>query len=163
MKVTLDGIKAKIKNETYLVLPDGRSTLCMLTLENGYTIKGMSACVDSAEFDLNMGRKIAFDDAINQIWPLEGYLLAQRIFEGDMPVTMSEVVAEAQKVFGEEFSKMKLSQPRVEVMKKAGVWKNKTTRNKIIAKYEEYEAPWGRKKDGTPKKRPGRQPRKASK
>lgn len=28
---------------------------------------------------------------------------------------------------------------------------------------ESLEAPWGRKKDGTPKKRPGRQPRKASK
>lgn len=80
MKVTLDGIKAKIKGETYLVLPDGRTTLCILTLENGYTIKGLSACVDPAEFDLNLGRKYAFEDAINQIWPLEGYLLAEKMF-----------------------------------------------------------------------------------
>ena len=42
-RVTIEGIKAKIKGETYLVLPDGKSTLCMLTLENGYTIKGLSA------------------------------------------------------------------------------------------------------------------------
>lgn len=80
MKVTLDGIKAKIKGETYLVLPDGRTTLCILDLENGYTIKGLSACVDPAEFDLNLGRKYAFDDAINQIWSLEGYLLAEKIY-----------------------------------------------------------------------------------
>ena len=79
MKVTLDGIKAKIKGETYLVLPDGRTTLCMLTLENGYTIKGLSACVDASEFNLDIGRKFAFEDAINQIWPLEGYLLAEKI------------------------------------------------------------------------------------
>jgi hypothetical protein len=79
MKVTLDGIKAKIKGETYLVLPDGRTTLCILDLENGYTIKGLSACVDPAEFDLNLGRKYAFEDAIRQIWPLEGYLLAEEM------------------------------------------------------------------------------------
>ena len=82
MKVTLDGIKAKIKGETYLVLPDGRTTLCILDLENGYTIKGLSACVDPAEFDLNLGRKYAFEDAFKQIWALEGYLLAENIFQG---------------------------------------------------------------------------------
>lgn len=80
MKVTLEGIKAKIKGETYLVLPDGKSTLCILTLENGYTIKGLSACVDATEFDLNLGRKYAFEDAIKQIWPLEGYLLAEKMY-----------------------------------------------------------------------------------
>ncbi len=81
MKVTLEGIKAKIKGETYLVLPDGRTTLCILDLENGYTIKGLSACVDPAEFDLNLGRKYAFEDAFKQIWALEGYLLAEKMFQ----------------------------------------------------------------------------------
>ncbi len=80
MKVTLEGIQAKIKGETYLVLPDGRTTLCILDMENGYTIKGLSACVDPAEFDETIGRKFALDDAIRQIWPLEGYLLAEQIF-----------------------------------------------------------------------------------
>jgi hypothetical protein len=82
MKVTLDGIKAKIKGETYLVLPDGRSTLCILDLENGFSVKGISACVDPAEFDLSLGRKYAFEEAFQKIWPLEGYLLAQKLFEG---------------------------------------------------------------------------------
>ncbi len=80
MKVTVDGIKAKIKGETYLVLPDGRTTLCILDLENGFSVKGFSACVDPAEFDLNMGRKIAFEDAFRQIWQLEGYLLAEQMY-----------------------------------------------------------------------------------
>jgi len=34
-KVTLEGIKAKIKANCYLVLPDGRTTICMLSMENG--------------------------------------------------------------------------------------------------------------------------------
>lgn len=80
MKVTLDGIKAKIKGETYLVLPDGRTTICQLTMENGYTINGYSACVDPAEFNRDLGRKYAFEDALRQIWPLEGYLLAETIY-----------------------------------------------------------------------------------
>lgn len=79
MKVTLDGIKAKIKGETYLVLPNGRTTVCQLTLENGYTVEGYSACVDPAEFDLSLGRKYAFEAAMAKIWPLEGYLLAEKI------------------------------------------------------------------------------------
>jgi hypothetical protein len=80
MKVTLDGIKAKIKGETYLVLPDGRTTICQLTMENGYSINGHSACVDPREFDRDLGRKYAFEDALRQIWPLEGYLLAETLF-----------------------------------------------------------------------------------
>lgn len=82
MKVTLEGIKAKIKGETYLVLPDGRTTICQLTMENGYTINGHSACVDPAEFNRDLGRKYAFEDAIRQIWPLEGYLLAEQMHKG---------------------------------------------------------------------------------
>lgn len=144
MKVTLDGIKAKIKGETYLVLPDGKSTLCILTLENGYTIKGLSACVDPAEFDLNMGRKIAFEDALRQIWPLEGYLLAEKMYwDAAQPVATNP-------------PKVLLSNQRVQVMKEAGVWTTKSKRNKIIAAYEKHDAPHGRKSDGTPKRKPGR-------
>lgn len=80
MKVTLEQIKSKIKGEAYLVLPDGRTTLCILDLENGFTIKGLSACVDPTEFDLNIGRKFAFEEAIRQIWALEGYLLAEKMY-----------------------------------------------------------------------------------
>ena len=158
MKVTLDGIKAKIKGETYLVLPDGRTTLCMLTLENGYTIKGLSACVDPAEFNLDMGRKIAFDDAINQIWPLEGYLLAEKMYWD----TARPVASNPPKT-------VKLHPQQVQAMKDAGVWQVKEKRDQLIAtmvktakkrvRPSKKAAPHGLKKDGTPKKRPGRAPK----
>lgn len=79
MKVTIEQIESKIKGEIYLVLPDGKSTLCILDLENGYTIKGLSACVDPQEFSLELGRKYAREEAVRQIWPLEGYLLAEKM------------------------------------------------------------------------------------
>ena len=80
--ITLEQIEAKIKDESYLVLPDGRSTLCILTMENGFTVKGLSACVDRANFDINAGRKVAREDAVRQIWMLEGYLLTEQIYRG---------------------------------------------------------------------------------
>ena len=153
MKVTLEGIQAKIKGETYLVLPDGRTTLCMLTLENGYTIKGLSACVDAAEFNLDLGRKYALEDAIRQIWPLEGYLLAESLFQKEREKLLKLGFKPTAQLIGE------LAAPQVEAMKKTGAWKSKTKRNKIIATYAKADAPHGLKKDGTPKKRPGRAPK----
>ncbi len=80
-RITLDGVMGKIKGKTFTVLPDGRTTICQLTLENGFTVNGHSACVDSNNFNAGIGEKYALDDAIKQIWPLEGYLLAQTIHE----------------------------------------------------------------------------------
>lgn len=146
-KVTIEQIHSKIKNEMYLVLPDGKSTLCVLTMENGYTIKGLSACVDAANFDINIGRKIAYEDAIRQIWPLEGYLLAQRLYE-DPPVTLTvpSVLEEAHKQLTAEIEKWSAAHVDGKI-----VAKRKTTRVR-----KSMDAPFGLKKDGTPKAKPGR-------
>jgi hypothetical protein len=144
-KVTLEGIKSKIKAECYIVLPDGRTTICQLTLQNGYSVNGTSACVDASNFDISMGRKIAFDDALRQIWPLEGYLLAERLFwERAIPVATNPP-----KTLG-------LKVQQVQALKDAGVWNSKKKRDAVIAKIGKAVAPWGLKKDGTPKQRPGR-------
>jgi hypothetical protein len=106
MKVTIEQIESKITSETYLVLPDGRTTLCILSLENGYTITGKSACVMASEFDLVLGRKYARENAVEQIWPLEGYLLAQRVFDQD-PLVVEEIYVQAEKAFDVEYAKRK--------------------------------------------------------
>lgn len=54
-------------------------TLCVLRLKNGFTVLGKSACADPKSFDKELGRKIAREDAINQMWPLLGYELKSRI------------------------------------------------------------------------------------
>lgn len=79
--VTLNDIQAKVKKTTYTLLPDGRTTICQLHMENGYTINGQSACVDPANYNQALGEKYAYEDAINKAWPLEGYLLAEEIFQ----------------------------------------------------------------------------------
>jgi hypothetical protein len=81
-QVTIEQIRAKIIGEEFLIMSDHRTTLCQLTLENGYTVIGQSACVDIENFDASLGRHYAKEDAINKIWPLEGYLLAERMHLG---------------------------------------------------------------------------------
>ena len=49
-------------------------------LPNGFSIVGRGACVDPANFDIEIGRSVARDDAENQLWKLEGYLLQQTLF-----------------------------------------------------------------------------------
>lgn len=50
-------------------------TLCVITLKNGYTLVGKSACASPENFDLDIGARIAREDARKQIWALEGYAL----------------------------------------------------------------------------------------
>lgn len=54
-------------------------TLCVLVLRNGFTVTGESACASPANFDFELGKKIARQKAVEKIWPLEGYLLKQRL------------------------------------------------------------------------------------
>ena len=50
-------------------------------LPNGFSIIGRAACVDPANFDIKIGREIAREDAENQLWKLEGYLLQNKLKE----------------------------------------------------------------------------------
>ena len=59
----------------YHVFPGTTVTVCCLSLRNGFTVIGESACASPDNFDAELGRKIAFDNAKNQIWKLEGYAL----------------------------------------------------------------------------------------
>lgn len=80
-KLTQDDVLGAIKKEDYTVLNDGRTTICQLTLQNGFTVIGVSACVDPKNFDKEIGQNIAKDNAVEKVWELEGYLLRQRLFE----------------------------------------------------------------------------------
>lgn len=72
-------IESRIKDVDYVVMKDGRTTICTLTMANGFTVNGFSACVAVANFDEALGRKYAYERAFEQLWPLEGYLLADRL------------------------------------------------------------------------------------
>jgi hypothetical protein len=56
-------------------------TFCVLVLRNGFTVTGESACASPENFDAELGRKIARQNAEQKIWPLMGYALKQRLSE----------------------------------------------------------------------------------
>lgn len=68
-------IDEQIVAEAYHVFPGTTLTVCALTLRNGFNVVGESAAASPANFDAELGRKIARDNARNKIWSLEGYVL----------------------------------------------------------------------------------------
>lgn len=78
-RVTMDMVNAQIVGETYTVLPSGRVTVCELTLANGFTVRGESAVVFIENNVPQIGREIARENAVNQIWPLLGFRLRDQL------------------------------------------------------------------------------------
>jgi len=98
-RVTMDDIEENITSAFYFTAADGvygasghrpnsvragtalrLLTFCVLVLRNGFTVTGESACVSPENFDAELGRKIARQNAIAKVWPLMGYALRERLF-----------------------------------------------------------------------------------
>jgi len=73
-----DDIDAVIVGESYTVLPSGKAMVCEITLRNGFTVRGESACVSNENFNFDIGAGIAHKNARDKIWELEGYRLQER-------------------------------------------------------------------------------------
>lgn len=58
-------------------------TLCIVTMRNGFTVIGKAAPADPANFNPELGRKFAREDAVRQLWPLMGYALRDRLMLAD--------------------------------------------------------------------------------
>ena len=71
-------IDAVIMSESFTNLPSGKAMICELTLRNGFTVRGESACVSPENFDEEIGRRISREDARSKIWGFEGYRLQEQ-------------------------------------------------------------------------------------
>lgn len=95
-RVTPADIEANIRAETYFTAFDGFMaddrdmtmqdadalkllTFCVLVLRNGFTVTGESACASPENFDAEIGRRIARENAVQKIWPLMGYELRTKL------------------------------------------------------------------------------------
>ncbi|MCW0413486.1 Gp49 family protein [Xanthomonas sacchari] len=100
-RVTPADIEAEITSEHYFTAADGEQgalmnegrqpvgipsnealcllTLCVLRLRNGFTVTGKSACASPENFDAELGRKIARQNAVAKIWPLLGFRLRDKL------------------------------------------------------------------------------------
>lgn len=97
-RVTPADIEANIASEHYFTAADGCAgrcnmnvsqdgwveplrllTFCVLVLRNGFTVTGESACASPENFDAEVGRKIARQNAVQKILPLMGYELRSQL------------------------------------------------------------------------------------
>lgn len=78
-RLTPELIDATIVAEDYHVFEKTCLTVCCLTLKNGFTVTGESACASPENFNAELGRKISRENARRKIWALEGYLLKERL------------------------------------------------------------------------------------
>lgn len=93
-RITPADIEANIRGEHYFTAGDGYTgasggsvyptclgllTFCVLELQNGFTVTGESACASPENFDADLGKKIARQNAIGKVWPLMGYELRTKL------------------------------------------------------------------------------------
>ena len=80
-RLTPAAIDSVIISEQYHVFPNTTLTVCALTLKNGFIVIGESATASPENFNKEIGRKIARENARNKIWAFEGYLLREKLSE----------------------------------------------------------------------------------
>lgn len=91
-RVSLGDMEAKIKAVRFMTAggavealggvapnPLHLLTLCFIVMHNGFTVVGKSAPASADNFDKEKGETFAYEDAIRQLWPLEGYALREKL------------------------------------------------------------------------------------
>jgi len=76
--LTLSDVEAAIKSKEFSKLGQ-KTSVCLVTLQNGYEIVGASSCVDPANYNQEIRNEYALKKCIDQIWMLEGYLLQSQL------------------------------------------------------------------------------------
>lgn len=103
-RITPDDIEANIVSAVYFTGFDGFSgsaqaedqslatcdalrllTFCVLVLRNGFTVTGVSACASPENFNAEIGKRVARENAVREIWPLMGYALKEQLFQRAQP------------------------------------------------------------------------------
>lgn len=93
-RVTPADIEAEIAEELFFTAADGIEgkggqvahnsparllTFCVLVTRNGFTVSGESACASPENFDAEIGRKIARQNAAAKLRPLLGFRLRDKL------------------------------------------------------------------------------------
>lgn len=81
-KVTKEMILDRIESSDTSVLPNTTVTICNITLDNGFSVRGESACIDPANFDSSIGAEIAYNNAFDKLWSLFGFMLMEYKHQG---------------------------------------------------------------------------------
>lgn len=78
-RITKEYIQSRIKESFDDQLPSTPTvTIVTIVLDNGYSVRGESACVNPENYNKEIGVRIAYDNAFAKLWALFGFLLAEK-------------------------------------------------------------------------------------
>jgi hypothetical protein len=86
-RVTKESIEGRIAEVTYY--NHRHLTLCVITMQNGFMSVGQAAPADVRNFDPLVGKRYAYEDAFKKLWPLEGYLLCERLHAAEIAASVT--------------------------------------------------------------------------
>jgi hypothetical protein len=94
-RVTLGSMVAKIVDVEY-IKPNKlqHMTICVVVMKNGFAVVGKSAPADPGNYNSELGRKFAYEDAVRQLWQLEGYALRDKLHEAEVTEVMEATLRE---------------------------------------------------------------------
>lgn len=78
-KVTKESIEGRIASVTYHHID--HLTICVIQMVNGFFQMGKAAPASPANFDPEVGKRYAYEDAFRGLWPLEGYALCEKLYQ----------------------------------------------------------------------------------
>lgn len=58
-------------------------TICIVVMNNGFMVIGKSAPASPKNFNAELGQKLAYEDAVRQLWPLMGFALREKLYNAD--------------------------------------------------------------------------------
>lgn len=73
MNITKEHLESLVANKKFFL--DDTLTICVITLKNNFKIVGTSSVLSDENFNKEIGEKIAYENAFEKIWELEGYRL----------------------------------------------------------------------------------------
>lgn len=93
-KVTVEDIEARIVKTEFHILPGTTTTVCVITLDNGWNASGISACADPANFDKETGELWSRDQAFRKLWEPMGFLLKEKLWQASSQTYLDRLRAE---------------------------------------------------------------------
>lgn len=78
-KIDLKDLEALVSDMRFLY--DKSLTICIIETRTGFVITGESACIDPANYNQELGERLAYDTALRKLWPLEAYAKMSRQHE----------------------------------------------------------------------------------
>jgi hypothetical protein len=82
-RVTLEQVRLAVTEREFI--RRGMLTICVLTLYNGFTVTGESACASPDNYNEDIGDRLAFEDAERKVWPLLGFKLKDKLHAESIP------------------------------------------------------------------------------